>query len=203
MKSVFVFLGILILCANLHAQARKCVGADGKVAYSDVLCDSRSSSQSEVNTNANTIDHSGLRREAQKLRAEKDGAASSERLDILRQINPLECRFSFMVVGDSKGKKLAANAKEECLRNIEAKRSGQSGSQDAYSLWKDHFAQTSANRQAAAAQANADANAASARANADANATATRNSIDRVGNAVRDKNYTCKPSPLSNALECR
>lgn len=199
MKSIFVFLATLILCSSLHAQARKCVGADGRVTYSDALCDTKSQSQTTVNTNANTIDHSGLRQEAQKLRAEKSEAASSERLDNLRQSNPVECKFSYHALGDAKGKKLAADAKEECLRNIEAKRTGQPGSREAYGLWKDHFAQTSANRGAAVAQANANANA-----------TATRNSIDdvgkavdNVGKAVRDKNYTCKPNLAGNALECR
>lgn len=192
MKLALVFLATLTLCFNLHAQARKCVGADGRVTYSDVLCDTKSASQSTISTNANTIDHSGLRQEAQKLRAEKDGAASAERLDLLHQSNPLECKFSYMAVGDTKGKLLTANAKEECLRNIEAKRSGQSGSREAYDLWKDHFGQTSANRQAAVA-----------RANANANASATRNSIDGVRNAVRDKNYTCKPNLIGDALECR
>lgn len=67
-----------------------------------------------------------------------------------------ECRFSYYVYGDEKGKALAANAKEECLRNKILRRDGQAGAMtlDAYRLWKDHFEIVSNNRNQAINRAN-------------------------------------------------
>lgn len=44
MKVILVFVAALLLGANAHAQLRKCVAPDGKVTYSDVLCDTSSKS---------------------------------------------------------------------------------------------------------------------------------------------------------------
>ena len=43
-KKIYVILVALTLTGAAQAQLRKCVGHDGKITYSDVLCDTRSKS---------------------------------------------------------------------------------------------------------------------------------------------------------------
>lgn len=43
-KKVLVILVALTLASAAQAQLRKCVGQDGKITYSDVLCDTKSKS---------------------------------------------------------------------------------------------------------------------------------------------------------------
>ncbi len=57
---------VLVACVSVsHAQVRKCVGADGKISYSDVICPG-GASEKGVRTDANTIDSTGLRKQAQQ-----------------------------------------------------------------------------------------------------------------------------------------
>lgn len=58
------------------------------------------------------------------------------------------CKFSYYVVGDEKGQALAADAKQECLRNEALKKEGRGAEarHEAYNLWKDHEQMTSYNR---------------------------------------------------------
>ena len=77
---------------------------------------------------------------------------------------PPECKFRYFTLGDDKGKVLAANAKQECLRNKALKAAGQAGgvTYEAYALWKDHFEVENNRRQQALNRSNA-ANAAASR----------------------------------------
>ncbi|MEO8391192.1 hypothetical protein [Polaromonas sp.] len=134
------FICIATAGSQVLAQVKKCVGPDGKVTYSDSLCISSTASQGDVKVNANTIDASGLRQEAQKTRA--DAAVA----DAMKQDSP-QCKFAASVA-DAKGKALAASAKEECLRNIEAKAMGRPATLEAYGFWKDHQELKSAQRAA-------------------------------------------------------
>jgi len=79
---------------------------------------------------------------------------------------PPECKFRYFTLGDDKGKVLAANAKQECIRNKALKSNGQAGrvTYEAYMLWKDHFEVENNRRQQALNRSNA-ANAANAAAN--------------------------------------
>lgn len=60
--SALVF-SALTLPFSASAQVRKCTGLDGKITYSDALCNN-TSQEKRVNTNANTVDASGLRHQA-------------------------------------------------------------------------------------------------------------------------------------------
>lgn len=182
MKLLLVVFAALLLCANAQAQLRKCVAPDGKVTYSDVLCNTASTTGSIKSSAGNSLDTSGLRQQAQQNRN-----APVER-PAARQSAPQDCKFNYFSVGDDKGKRLAEAAKAECLQNNEARQSGQAVSLEHYNFWKDHYSQMSGKRQAAIS-----------RENADSNARSTRNAIEDIGN----RSYTCKPNALGDALNCK
>ena len=119
------------------------------------------------------------------MQAAEGQADANDRLAAARKYTPQECKFAFFSLGDEKGKKLATNAKEECLRNNEAKKVGEAASLEHYNFWKDHRSQKSTDRQAAVT-----------RANADMNAHATRE-------AIQNRRYTCKPSYSGSDLNCK
>lgn len=124
MKLLLVAFAAFLLCANAQAQLRKCVAPDGKVTYSDVLCNGGATTGAIKNPNGNTLDASGSRQQVQSNRAEKD-AAESRPAVTARPSAPQECKFSYFSLGDEKGKRLAANAKAEFLQNNEARLNGQ------------------------------------------------------------------------------
>lgn len=187
---LILMIGITWVMASgiATAQVRKCTAADGKVTYSDYVCAS-AATENNVKVNPNTIDASGLRQQARQTRTENEVAEAIQQ-------SSGQCRFSSYVYGDSKGKALAAAAKEECLRNIAAKVSGQQTSTDAYNMWKDHSTQKDANRQSAITRA---ANA----ANTQAAATANQNAINSLSNQINNKTYTCKRNLSGTALDCK
>ena len=186
MKFILVIVATLLLGVNAQAQVRKCTGPDGKVTYSDFLCGGRTASESSVRTDANTIDSSGLREENQKYK-------SAQAVEQAMQQGASKCKFSYYAVGDSKGKELAAAAKQECLNNIAAKTSGLPTTLEAYNFWKDHSAQKSSDRQNALNRANA-------AANAQATANSTKSAIDAA--ARQNRPFKCKPSLYERALDC-
>ena len=55
MKSVLFTVVIVLVVMHAHAQLRKCTAPDGKVTYSDVVCDSGSATGSIKNPNGNTL----------------------------------------------------------------------------------------------------------------------------------------------------
>lgn len=175
---------IFVACtASVQAQVRKCVGPNGKVTYSDSLCAGGTASETSVRTDANTLDSSGYRQQAEQMRsnAAVDQAMSQE---------ASSCKFEYMALGDSKGKALASAAKQECLANIRAKATGQPISKDAYNTWKDHHTLKSAQRQSAVD-----------RANANDNANATRQAIER-NTATNQRPLTCRSNHLKTELNC-
>ena len=182
-KQIALALLVLVALGTSYAQVRKCVGPNGKVTYSDSLCAGGTASETSVRTDANTLDSSGYRQQAEQMRsnAAVDQAMSQE---------ASTCKFEYMALGDSKGKALASAAKQECLANIRAKATGQPINKDAYNTWKDHHTLKSAQRQSAVD-----------RANANDNANATRQAIERSGAANR-KGFTCRPNALGTALNC-
>lgn len=188
-KAIFATLLIISITGYAQAQLRKCTGPDGRVTYSDVLCSTNSSSGSIKSPDGNSLDHSGFREQSQKSQTARDAMDSGDRMSVARQSTPQECKFSYFSVGDEKGKTLATNAKDECLRNIEAKRAGRAVSLEDYNFWKDHYSQKSANRQAA-----------TSRANSDANARETQQAIGRIEDGNRK--FTCKPNLLGSAFDC-
>lgn len=135
----------LVFVFSAHAQVRKCMGPNGQITYSDSVCDSQTSRETTVRTDANTIDSSGLRQAAANTK-------TKEAVDRAMQSDSGQCKFSYYELGDSLGQELAKSAKKECLDNIAAKVTGAQTSQEAYNRWKDHFNQKSANRNAAIAR---------------------------------------------------
>jgi hypothetical protein len=185
----FLIATATVLCFSAHAQVRKCTGPDGKVTYSDFVCGANTAKETSVKTNANTVDASGYRQDAQRSK-------TAHAVDEAVQRDASKCKFSSFKNGDSKGQELAAAAKQECLDNIVAKVSGQPTSLDAYNFWKDHSTKTSAERQAAL-------NRISAAANAQAIANSNRNAIGAATDKNANRTFTCKPSLYQNALDCK
>lgn len=142
---LFVLVALLSIAGAGSAQVRKCTGLDGKVTYSDFICGAKTAKEDAVTTHANTVDASGLREKAQTMRT--DDAIQNA---MARESG--QCKFSYFAVGDTKGKALAAAAKQECLDNIAAKASGRPGSTQAYAMWKDHSSAKTTERNNAAAQ---------------------------------------------------
>lgn len=94
---------------------------------------------------------------------------------------PPECKFRYFTLGDDRGKVLASNAKQECIRNKALKDSGRASAAtyDAYTQWKDNFEIENTRRNQALNRANA------------ANAAANRPKL----------RMTCKPDFLGR-LQC-
>lgn len=143
-KQFFAALLFASLIGPAQAQVRKCTGPDGKVTYSDFVCAGSASKEDRVKTNANTIDASGYRQEAQREK-------TNQAVDAAVQQGASKCKFASYKYGDSKGQELAAAAKQECLSNLAAKASGQPTSLEAYGFWKDHHQIKSTQRSAAPA----------------------------------------------------
>lgn len=130
--SIFAIALISIFAmSDSIAQLRKCVGADGKVTYSDTLCSSTTIQKSDVKVYENTIDTSEMRQAGENLK-KRELARDAV------QEGSTACKFSSYVIGDSKGKELALAAKSECLNNLAAKAKGQPTSDEAYNKWVDH-----------------------------------------------------------------
>jgi len=178
-----------VLTGTAQAQVRKCTGPDSKVTYSDFACNAGTAKESGVVTNANTLDGSGMRQDASRVR---QGEATDK---ALREQSSL-CKFSYFVQGDEAGQALAAAAKQECLTNIRARVTGEPTNLEAYNRWSDHFDKKSAGRQAAITRA---ANAANAQTIANSN----RDAINGLSRQIQNKTYKCAPNVMGNALECK
>lgn len=188
MKTLLVATLVILLSANAYGQARKCTGPDGRVTYSDVVCDNKAVGETRVNTNANTIDHSGMRAHVQNQLAAREAIKADESLRMQRQaIKPQECKFSHYAYGDDKGKQLAINAVAECKRNNQARLNGDPVSNEHYNLWMDHRSIKVVERNGAIAAAGA--------AQAATNA-AIQNSFNT------SPKLTCRPGVSSKTLEC-
>jgi hypothetical protein len=151
------------------------------------VCAGNTKTESSVRTDANVIDSSGYRRDAQQMK-------SQEAVDKAMQNESSSCKFSYFSLGDQKGKDLASAAKQECLDNIKAKATGQPTSTTAYGFWKDHSSQKSSERQNAMN-----------RANATDNANATRQAIQNSQNSNNNfkQGFTCRKNVMGNELDCR
>lgn len=189
-KILFVAIALGISFSS-QAQLRKCVGPDGKVTYSDVVCASNSATR-DVKLHDNTLDTSGLREEGRRIR-------QNEQYTSLMQNPPQECRFKSYKNNDQKGKALAEQAQAECVRGLMSGAGG-TGATPAYDKWKDHYEQTTSSRQAAINRAVAADNAA---AIARSNATAIQNAVNAANRNAENRATTCKPNLMGTALECR
>ncbi len=147
MKTLIFAILMGVASTNSSAQLRKCVAPDGRVTYSDVVCKSGATTGRIANENGNTLDTSGFRAEAE--RAQIEGGMGDA---------PVQCQFKFYE-SDQKSVVLANQAKAECIRNIQSSKKGLSTNLESYQLWKDHYDQATALRQAKKDRAHAFLNA--------------------------------------------
>ena len=185
MKKAILFAACCAIALGASAQVRKCTGPDGKITYSDFICGKSTANETSVRTDYNTIDSSGSRLDAKRMKTD-------EAVNAAMQTDGPKCKFAYFAYGDEKGKTLAAAAKQECLNNIRAKANGDATSLEAYGFWKDHSAQKSTDRQASIS-----------RAAAAQDAQATRNSIDGLNRTLKNQSYTCQRSNFSNEVDCK
>lgn len=195
LRSASFFLsivGALVLSPAAAVDVYKCKSSSGKMEYSDVPCAGVSSGKVRVNNtdfgNAGNVPEGDPN--ARALKILQSGRA---REDALRD-GSKKCSFSSFKVGDQKGKALAAEAKEECLRNLELKADGKPTSSDAYGAWKDHHEMTSNKRHSAATVAAANRAADAAQRAATASEWAAMD--------AQNKTYRCRPG-IPGELECR
>lgn len=59
MKRLLFVVVLLVASVNAHAQVKKCTAPDGKVTYSDILCNSSSTTMSIKNPDGNTVGNGG------------------------------------------------------------------------------------------------------------------------------------------------
>lgn len=193
LKTIFF---TVLLCATFinsaSAQVRKCVGANGKVTYSDFICEANTTKEQEVKTNANTIDGSAMRASAKsdKERSVADAAVSR---------GAKQCDFKRSSVGNEQGNALADAAKEECLANLAAAALGKPTKLDAKTAWVEYSTARRARMQAAMNSSIAAHNAYAA-AMASQNTT---NAINAASDRANNKVYTCTPSGYNNTATCR
>jgi hypothetical protein len=139
MKYFSLFV-IYLICATSNAEVIKCQGSNGSVTYSDVGCGSPGKS---INTDFNNLDTSAIRKQAA-------AASLKESIQQAEQGASAKCKFSSYAIGDAKGKILAQEARDECLRNASAKLQGNPIETSARDAWKEQQASVSQRRQAAA-----------------------------------------------------
>tara|TARA_R110001599_G_scaffold353676_1_gene595141 strand:+ start:179667 stop:180206 length:540 start_codon:yes stop_codon:yes gene_type:complete len=176
-----------------HAQVFKCKNSQGAMEYSDKPCAESDSKKVNIVTPSfgGSIAGSAGDPNARALKIYETDKVRAGPI-------PQQCKFKYFLEGDAKGKSLAADAKEECLQNLENKINGRPISLEAYTLWKDHYGTKSAQRSAIATQINADANARRIDQKINQSARETNDKIDALGR----KTYNCT-SYVRGQLDCR
>lgn len=127
-KTITALLLLAALTGTAHAQVRKCILPDGKVTYSDVLCNKDVAKQADVNLVANSVDKSPARAEARKFALERLVA-------LARQREPNRCKFSVESSIQGDGQQLAEAATQECFANIVAEQTGHPIRNEAFERW--------------------------------------------------------------------
>lgn len=127
-KTIAALLLLASLAASAHAQVRKCILPDGKVTYSDVLCNKDVAKQADVNLVANTTDKSPERAQARKFAMER-------LIALARQREPYRCTFSVEPSIQGDGEHLAEAATHECFSNIVAEQTGHPVRNEAFERW--------------------------------------------------------------------
>lgn len=128
MKTIAALLLLATLAGTAHAQVRKCILPDGKVTYSDVLCNKDAAKQADVNLVANSVDKSPARAEARKFAMER-------LIALARQREPNRCKFSVEPSIQGDGQQLAEAATQECFANIVSEQTGQPARNVAFERW--------------------------------------------------------------------
>ncbi len=107
-----VLLVLLLLAGQAHAQLTKCKGPDGKITYSDVACDNKSTEGAMTQGSVSTLDTSGLRAQA----AKSDAALARQPKPVAqKQKNHGPCYKPY-----AKPKPTSAEAREhiDCLKGM-------------------------------------------------------------------------------------
>jgi hypothetical protein len=127
-KTIAALLLLATLVGTAHAQVRKCILPDGKVTYSDVLCNKDVAKQADVNLVANTVDKSPARAEARKFAMER-------LIALARQREPNRCKFSVEPSIQDDGQQPAEAATQECFANIVSEQTGHPIRNEAFERW--------------------------------------------------------------------
>ena len=127
-KTLAALLLLVTLAGTAQAQVRKCLLSDGKVTYSDVLCNKDTAKQADVNLHANKVDTSPARAEARKFAKDRLIAQARER-------EPNRCTFSVEPSIQGDGRQLAEAATHECFANILAAQTGNPTLNKAFERW--------------------------------------------------------------------
>lgn len=128
--ALFAALVCVFFITPATAQVRKCTGADGRVTYSDFVCASTTAKETGVVTNSNTLDGSGMRKQA---KSDRNTAAGDQAVMEKGE----QCKFTRYGLGKGVGAMLADAATKECLDNLRAKAIGQPVFFEAFNRWKE------------------------------------------------------------------
>ena len=132
MKNSFtIALLFLLFFCPAHAQMRKCLTSAGTVIISNTPCEKISTESIKLPTEFTTYDP-----------GPKQNYVAPNPI----RSAPTVCKFAAFAMGDTLGKTLAENAKQECERNNQAKLVGGPVSLEHYNYWRDHSQQETARR---------------------------------------------------------
>jgi hypothetical protein len=143
MKALILFVITALFFVAASAQMRKCVGADGKVTYSDVVCAS-TADKDTLMLRAPTPEERGQQRQTDAAKANSAQTAAI-RAQIMNTEYP-ECKFEYYASGGARAKAIVDNAKRECKENKVAETLGGPQSNAAYLRWRDYIQLETARR---------------------------------------------------------
>ena len=124
-----ILISLILAASQAHAGVYKCTNAQGKIEYSDKPCSDGVRMRVDVPPDINVVPKAATppaERQPTGVTLEPPSAPSTARST--REPSdwsaPANCQFSYYTFGDEKGKVLANNAKNECLRNNTLKAQG-------------------------------------------------------------------------------
>lgn len=181
----------LLLSSNASAQINKCKSPSGATVYSDKPCETGAPGK-QVHITENVMSSDGDRR----LIAEQREAAlrqhAANREAYLMNVTPAECTFKAYKLGDERGKALAQQAKQECIRNIIARERGEPATSTQYQqMWQSNRNYQATVRGAAIREMNAQIR------------DSTREMNANVRDLNKSRNMRCTPSAYGRELDCK
>lgn len=170
----------LLLSSNASAQINKCKSPSGATVYSDKPCETGSPGK-QVHITENVMSSEGDRRLIVEQREAAMRQHAANREAYLMNVTPAECTFKAYKLGDERGKALAQQAKQECIRNIIARERGEPATSTHYQqMWQSNRSHQAAVRGAVISDMNA-----------------------QIRDSTKSRNMRCTPSPYGRVLDCK
>jgi hypothetical protein len=142
----FLLIVVILLTGSADAQMRKCVGADGKVTYSDVLCANTADRDTLILRAPTTEERSQRQVEATNASSTRATAQTATiRAQIMSTEYP-ECQFEYYASGGARAQAVVENARRECKENKVAEAIGGQQRNAAYLRWRDYIQLETARR---------------------------------------------------------